>query len=122
MAAKEVKCRICEQELPHTPVYFPIANRLSLRTICRKCSAANQKLGREMRKKYIPAPDQKCDICYTTKGSWRHQGSFCRDHDWKTKKFRGFLCDNCNITVGQIEKYIQAGVYENVMIYLQGAK
>lgn len=53
-----------------------------------------------MRRKKYPAPSRPepelCECC----GGWSH-GALHLDHDHKTDKFRGWLCNGCNTGIGQ---------------------
>ena len=63
-------------------------------------------------KKYGVTPDQydailtaqnhKCKICGVTQSNKAKTGyrSLCVDHDHKTNKVRGLLCDQCNFMLG----------------------
>ena len=53
----------------------------------------------------------KCDICVKYETANTHPGHktdpnrLCVDHDHNTKKFRGFVCVQCNRNMGWIDKY-----------------
>lgn len=53
----------------------------------------------------------KCDICGKTESANTRPDSklipnrLCIDHDHKSKKFRGFLCVQCNRNFGWYDKY-----------------
>jgi Recombination endonuclease VII len=42
-----------------------------------------------------------CELCGSTKP--RHKNGWCRDHCHTTKKFRGILCNPCNVMLGHLE-------------------
>ena len=63
-------------------------------------------------KKENPPPtneDYACLICGITKEGMRKKGyvtrqlTFCCDHDWKTGKFRGYICQKCNTGIGNLQ-------------------
>ena len=43
----------------------------------------------------------KCKICGTEKVGNKQCGRFLVDHDHKTDKIRGLLCQSCNVLLGQ---------------------
>lgn len=57
------------------------------------------------------AHSQRCDVCgkletaITNPGKVTHPNQLCVDHDHNTKKFRGFLCVQCNRNFGWYDKY-----------------
>lgn len=60
----------------------------------------NWKGGRSMTYmvKHPPRPKpERCEIC----GS---MGRICFDHDHKTGKFRGWICDRCNVALGMVNE------------------
>jgi len=50
----------------------------------------------------VVSQDGKCDIC----GQHPSKKSLCVDHDHKTGKVRGLLCDKCNTGIGNLEDNI----------------
>ena len=64
-------------------------------TICKSCEKIVNKITSDLRK-YAPPKPNVCDCCKkpTTK--------FVLDHDHQTKKFRGWLCDGCNIGISRL--------------------
>lgn len=57
--------------------------------------------------------DNKCAICCGTSG----KRSLSVDHDHKTGKIRGLLCDNCNHGIGKFQDNIE--LLEEVIKYLK---
>lgn len=56
-----------------------------------------------------PKPET-CEIC-------GRGGNIVFDHSHKTKKFRGWTCDRCNVALGMVEDSIT--VLEKLIIYLK---
>jgi len=54
--------------------------------------------------KIFELQNNKCAICKTSKPGHKRINSFFVDHDHKTKKFRGLLCNRCNIAIGQVDE------------------
>ena len=56
----------------------------------------NWKGGKSMNYRIKHSPRPKPDICEIC----RESGLICYDHDHETGKFRGWICDKCNKTLG----------------------
>jgi hypothetical protein len=73
--------------------------------------------------KLLEKQDFKCAICKTTEIKGRKTGRggqievFYVDHDHKTGKVRGLLCNICNRTMGYVGE--NSGVLEEMIKYLQ---
>lgn len=49
------------------------------------------------RRKYAPRPrPDQCEVCGA-------MGTICLDHDHKTGKFRGWICNRCNVAIGMVK-------------------
>jgi len=57
----------------------------------------------------------KCTICRTSDPGMKCK-SFCIDHDHQTKRLRGLLCHNCNLTLGLLQDSPE--IIESAIIYL----
>jgi hypothetical protein len=105
-------CRICDEEKPLTEEFFACRakNRkgepVEYRTECKSCGSKRAKELRSLKKvhdKVIPK-DYCCPICNRTEdefdsykqGVTTKQGLWCLDHDHKTGKYRGHICQQCN--------------------------
>ena len=114
-------------------------------SICRKCGNKWQKKSRgesyclpcrtkynrvmlALRRKHEPPEDHHCDICCKsedqlstmfTKGG-AVQSKWRLDHCHKTGKFRGWLCQSCNIALGNFED--DPKILKKAISYLIGDK
>ena len=105
-------CRICGEEKPlNEDNYIPRSrdkngNPTEYRTECKVCQRKKSKELRQLKKvhsKSIPV-DYVCPICNRTedefesykKGVTTNQGLWVLDHDHKTGKYRGHICQHCN--------------------------
>lgn len=76
----------------------------------------NWKGGNDLRylKKIAPRPrPDKCEIC-GDKGKKRN--GIVLDHNHKTKKFRGWLCSNCNTAIGLVQE--NTNILKSIISYL----
>jgi hypothetical protein len=67
---------------------------------CRKCKQDSNKLVEKLKKTAPPKPEV-CPICQEVPKKW------VLDHDHKTKTFRGWLCDPCNLALGKFKESIK---------------
>ena len=58
-----------------------------------------------------------CSICGKT---FKIDDKICIDHNHKTKKLRGLLCDNCNKGLGHFKD--STSILENAILYLNKSK
>lgn len=70
---------------------------------------------------------KRCAICKTTSHGTTHGKSpdnavqsWCADHDHKTGKFRGVLCQRCNHVLGRVDDSIE--ILEKCILYLKNNK
>ena len=76
------------------------------RNDCKDCQSKNGKIVRELKKHYPPPNPETyiCPACDRSKEQlrgWRKKGSpFVLDHCHETGKFRNYICQYCNNSVG----------------------
>ena len=100
----------------------PISARVSRR--CRTCQSSVDKLTNQLRKQNPVIPDA-CACCGTTEkrkySTLKQWGSgkmkFHLDHCHKTKKFRGYICFDCNVAISRMNDSSEHA--RKVMEYLQ---
>jgi len=64
--------------------------------------------------------NNKCAICKSESSNTKLTNRFYVDHDHKTGKVRGLLCNNCNFALGHFSDNIT--ILENAIKYLKGSK
>ncbi len=62
----------------------------------------------------------KCKICGTVEVGCKGHGRFSVDHDHKTNKVRGLLCQSCNLLLGDAKDDIR--ILKSAIQYLMDAK
>jgi len=96
--------------------------------LCRICLRATQEEQQFRRhgsstaqyQMILEAQAGKCAICGSIQGHRSRYGKVCRlavDHDHRTGKVRGLLCNNCNRGLGRLQDSIQ--VLEAAVRYLK---
>jgi hypothetical protein len=80
-------------------------DKKSIHPVCLKCDRNIKKILREIKKTAPPRPDH-CECC-GRKASDTPLGTLVLDHDHKTKKFRGWICDRCNLGIGKLGDNIE---------------
>jgi DNA-directed RNA polymerase subunit RPC12/RpoP len=107
------KCSKCTQELDASS-FSRCSGGSYLRPECRKCGYELQKERVKIRKEQgDPSSDYKCPICLKNNeelkgvGGKRAKDCWTVDHDHETKKFRGYLCHNCNRAIGNFKDDIE---------------
>ena len=62
---------------------------------CKSCSNHHATVRRRLRRQHpVPAPGE-CPSC------GRHTVDWVLDHDHHTDRFRGYICDSCNVAFGK---------------------
>lgn len=70
----------------------------------------------QTRRKYSPRPQpDQCDICAAPASQFKKRLSY--DHDHATGKFRGWLCVNCNIGLGNAKDSVE--ILLKMIVYLK---
>jgi len=83
--------------------------------VCLRASGDEQQLRRlgcsnEQFRALLEAQDGKCAICGAIQGHRSCHGRICRlavDHDHRTAKVRGLLCNSCNRGLGRFKDSIE---------------
>lgn len=101
------ECRICKKVKPLSEFYFRKDNN-SYRSECKSCLIAKTRLkttgwSSEEYENQWCRQEGKCAICGCTLNSSRYTKA-SGDHDHKTGKLRGILCNNCNTAIGLMKE------------------
>lgn len=128
------KCTRCKEDKPKDLVHFPPHNKCKdgLDSWCRKCRASyRSEINRGKFRGQLTDDEvkklkqqEKCDICggneVTGSTNNKHLSktyNLVMDHDHKTGKFRGMLCNLCNRGLGNFKDNID--VLEKAIEYLK---
>ena len=83
---------------------------------CKECISKESKIVRELRKSAPPVP-KVCRCCRKAPDPNSFRNKLQLDHDHTTGKFRGWICDNCNVSLSRAGDTIE-GV-KNLLTYLE---
>jgi transcription elongation factor Elf1 len=94
------------------------------RAYCIECGKLAKpipsKIKNEYEKKY-PRPKIgeifQCPICKRKKEIW-HKNQVCLDHNHETGEIRGYICGDCNASIGRMGENID--VFERAILWLKG--
>lgn len=102
------QCKKCHQTLPIAKFLMASGGNYT-RSECRDCERELNKVRAQL-KKSVPRPpdDYACPICERTidqiKGrGGKQSGAWCCDHNHTHRTFRGWLCHDCNRSLGIME-------------------
>tara|TARA_R110002020_G_scaffold176018_3_gene368084 strand:- start:609 stop:1031 length:423 start_codon:yes stop_codon:yes gene_type:complete len=91
---KNKTCNKCGESKPLSEYYANPTAADSLHLSCKICHNANKLLVRRLKKGFESLKPDRCECCGNTSEPLQV------DHDHKNLKFRGFLCQSCNIKLG----------------------
>lgn len=99
-------CKTCKVVQP-IENYSPVSGMAYRHWICKSCKNAEARVRKVLRKENAaPSKDHKCPICLRGEEELTHMGGdrtpWSLDHDWVSKKFRGWLCHTCNRALGNL--------------------
>lgn len=119
-------CPVCKEEKSLSEFYWRRNRKNQHQSECKDCnrirrrkwwtsekgrrSSANTRLKQrfgvtiEEYEEMLEAAGNKCEICEVTRSTGGKRLGI--DHDHKTGKFRGILCDSCNLGIGNFKDNI----------------
>jgi protein-arginine kinase activator protein McsA len=110
-------CRKCGEEKDlidfHVP-YYGKNNKEGRSYTCKSCKKEHVGVVSRLKDKNPPPKNKVCDCCGDASDNLH------LDHDHLTKKFRGYLCVNCNHGLGKFNDQIHR--LEKAIDYLKGSK
>ena len=116
-----VECRECKKLKPLTVEYFPVERwnkngDYTLSKLCQECEKKQSLIIRKLRKENIHklTEDYRCPLCLRNKEEVNHAHTWALDHNHDTGKFRGWLCNRCNVGLRTVE------ITERTLKYLKG--
>lgn len=110
-----ITCRDCNQTKPVSEFRLyrrATGDKNSRNTSCNTCQKEHERVVTEL-KKNSPSKPKCCDLC----GKER---KLVFDHCHKTKVFRGWLCNPCNLGLGNLGDDIES--VEKALAYMKGKK
>jgi hypothetical protein len=97
---KLITTKICIRCKERKPISSFRKDRNYYHPRCVDCSRKFDKVIREIHKT-APPVTELCQCCGKSPKD-RPKGKLILDHDYKTNKFRGWICDLCNIGIGKL--------------------
>jgi len=112
---EEITCRDCNITKPVSEFRLyrrATGDKNSRNTSCNSCQREHERVVAELKKNAPPKPTC-CDLC----GKER---KLVFDHCHETKVFRGWLCNPCNLGLGNLGDNIES--VEKALAYMKGEK
>ena len=116
------KCIHCGEEKSETDFAERCKrnNHIEYRNECKQCLGEKTRITTRLKRENPPPldPNYQCPICLKTSDDLWNRGSYANtkiskktifvlDHDHITGKFRGYICDRCNTSLGAIEDNLE---------------
>jgi hypothetical protein len=102
------RCGIVKHEESFAKNQYRKNNVIVRRAYCKDCGKKIKPISTKLRKAYVeknPKPemgvDFKCPVCTRITTPW-HKNQICLDHNHETGEIRGWLCGDCNASMGRL--------------------
>ncbi len=109
----EKKCRICSitKNVKDMVINHTTPKKVHYKDICKLCANSKTKIVSSLKKENPYPENHSCPICKST------SKKYYLDHDWSSQKFRGWLCNSCNVALGLLKDDVS--ILENAISYLK---
>ena len=110
------ECFNCKRNLPFTSFRYGWSRKdgsIKLQNICKACKNVQTLVLKKLKLENIMpnSKDYKCPVCFLTSKmiqdyhdpDSRKKVTWVLDHNHKTGKFRGWLCNTCNSALGWLD-------------------
>lgn len=118
------RCGIEKHETEFAKNQYRKNNVIVRRAYCKECGKKKKPISSKDKKEYEevnPRPRLNepfyCPVCERTTYPW-HKNQVCLDHNHETGKIRGYLCGDCNASIGRIGDSIKT--LERAILWLKG--
>jgi len=88
-------CTVCKKEKPLTAFTRDKQKPDGFYPHCKVCNNLNARNRRQLRQLHKEPEDSRCECCGEVK-------KLVLDHDHDTQAFRGWLCGDCNMSIGKL--------------------
>ena len=124
------ECSRCGEWKPLTefsPNQYRKNNIVVRRAYCKECGKKIKQITTKERKTYErtnPRPKLlvpfTCPICERTRTPW-HKNQVCLDHNHDTGEIRGYLCGDCNASIGRLSGVgDDETIFQRAILWIKG--
>lgn len=92
---KRKTCIYCKENKPLNEFGGHSHHKDGYDSRCNACKRKQNNLRKDLKKRH-PKKSDICDCCKT------YNSKLVLDHDHQTKKFRGWICEPCNLGIGKL--------------------
>ena len=118
------RCGLTKHETEFAKNQYRKGSIVVRRAYCIECGKLIKHISPKAKKEYeknYPRPEIgktfQCPICKRTKQIW-HKNQVCLDHNHETGEIRGYICGDCNASIGRIGEDIE--ILERAILWLKG--
>jgi hypothetical protein len=116
-------CRTCREKKPMEAFANHSHYRDNKHSVCKKCSNEILKELNRIKRNQGDCPkpaDGLCECCKQDPTKFDPPRKWIWDHDHESEKFRGWLCNICNLSIGQLGDSVEGLM--NAVRYWERAK